>query len=160
MISKIRFSNSSFEFHLFPFRLHRYFTYWLRNGNGAKEIQTGISNRYIQPVFITFDNLFEMISKIRFSNSSFEFHLFPFRLHRYFTYWLRNGKCQFSSFIELQLFLLLLFYLLDTNASHKGFSGCIYSLEIDDVNLFDEVVQEPRPADIQMIPNESEYIHH
>ena len=58
---------------------------------------------------------------------------------------------------KVSFFFSLCFYLSDKNASQKGFSGCIYSLEIDDINLFDEVVQEPRPANIQMIPNESEY---
>ena len=52
--------------------------------------------------------------------------------------------CSFSSFLE-------------TASSYRAFSGCIYSLQIDDINIFEDILKEPRSADIHLVPNESKY---
>ena len=52
-----------------------------------------------------------------------------------------------------------LFSVSDTYRGDRGFNGCIYSIQIDDIDVFERVVQEPRPSDIQLVPNAGRYIH-
>ena len=43
----------------------------------------------------------------------------------------------------------------DSKSTERGFEGCIYRMEIDNVYPLKRAFQDPRPAFIQIIPNNS-----